>query len=167
MFNSKLDGLDGLMKRIEKIDKVVQQDISDEMSASVLTMQRQAKQMAPKNLGTLAQSIQINIDQPLSKTVFSNATYAPYVEFGTGGKVSIPQGWEDEAAQFRGKGNGTMKEFIQALKDWCLRKGIDPAAAYPMAISILKNGVRPQPFFVPAYENERPKLLKRIKDLLK
>lgn len=167
MFNAKLDGLDGLNKRILSAQKVVQDDISDEMSASVLNIQLDAKRMAPKNLGTLSQSLQIDISQPLSKSVFSTSSYAPYVEFGTGGRVSIPQGWEDEAAQFKGKGSGTMKEFIQALKDWCIRKGIDPKAAYPMAVSILRKGVRPQPFFVPAYEKEKPKLLQRIKALLK
>lgn len=167
MFSAKLDGLDGLNKRIQNATKVVKDDISDEMSAAVLNIQLDAKRMAPKNLGTLAQSIQVNIQQPLDKSVFSMASYAPYVEFGTGGKVSIPPGWEDEASQFQGKGRGTMKEFILALKDWCIRKGIDPKFAYPMAIKILRNGVRPQPFFVPAYEKEKPKLMQRIKALLK
>ena len=35
---------------------------------------------------------------------FSNAPYAAYVEFGTGGTVSIPKGFEEMASKFKGKG---------------------------------------------------------------
>jgi len=35
---------------------------------------------------------------------FANAPYAAYVEFGTGGLVSIPKGFEAMASAFRGKG---------------------------------------------------------------
>ena len=35
---------------------------------------------------------------------FSNAPYAAYVEFGTGGGVRIPNGFSDMAAPFKGKG---------------------------------------------------------------
>jgi len=37
------------------------------------------------------------------------APYAPYVEFGTGINVSIPQGFSDFAMQFYVNGKGTMK----------------------------------------------------------
>jgi len=166
MFSGKIDGLDGLANRFAKLEKVLQQEVSDEMSASALTIQRDAARRAPRNLGKLAQSIQIDNTQALSKTVFATASYAPYVEFGTGGQVSIPPGWESEAAAAQGKG-GKFKDMLLAIRDWCLRKGIDPKAAYPIAVSILRKGIRPQPFFVPAYEAERPKLIQRIKNLLK
>lgn len=65
-----------------------------------------AKQKAPVDLGQLRQSIgntkaTIQINRSL---IFANTPYAAYVEFGTGGKVSIPKGFEQLAAQFRGKG---------------------------------------------------------------
>ena len=34
--------------------------------------------------------------------------------------------------------------------------------AYAIAISILRNGIRPQPFLIPAYEMEKPKLFNRL-----
>lgn len=37
------------------------------------------------------------------------APYAPYVEFGTGNSVVIPQGFNDFAMQFYVNGKGTMK----------------------------------------------------------
>lgn len=33
-----------------------------------------------------------------------NAPYAPFIEFGTGGLVEVPAGFEDLAIQFKGKG---------------------------------------------------------------
>lgn len=65
-----------------------------------------AKQKAPVDLGQLRQSIgntkaTIQTNRSL---IFANTPYAAYVEFGTGGKVSIPKGFEQLAAQFRGKG---------------------------------------------------------------
>ena len=65
-----------------------------------------AKQKAPVDLGQLRQSIgntkaTIQTNRSL---IFANTPYAAYVEFGTGCKVSIPKGFEQLAAQFRGKG---------------------------------------------------------------
>ena len=37
------------------------------------------------------------------------APYAPYVEFGTGSGVNVPQGFSDYAMQFYVNGKGTMK----------------------------------------------------------
>jgi HK97 gp10 family phage protein len=65
-----------------------------------------AKQKVVVDLGQLRQSIgkttaRVGYNRSF---VFANAPYAPYVEFGTGGKVSIPQGFGELAAQFRGRG---------------------------------------------------------------
>lgn len=66
----------------------------------------EAKQRAPVDLGQLRQSIgnttaTIQLNRSL---IFANAPYAAYVEFGTGGAVSIPRGFEEIAAKFKGKG---------------------------------------------------------------
>lgn len=65
-----------------------------------------AKQKAPVNYGQLRQSIGSTkaTIQTNRSLIFANTPYAAYVEFGTGGKVSIPKGFEQLAAQFRGKG---------------------------------------------------------------
>jgi HK97 gp10 family phage protein len=65
-----------------------------------------AKQKAPVDLGQLRQSIG-NTTATIVKNrsfIFANAPYAAYVEFGTGGKVSIPKGFEEIAIKFKGKG---------------------------------------------------------------
>ena len=65
-----------------------------------------AKQRSPVDLGQLRQSIgnttaSIGNNRSL---IFANAPYAAFVEFGTGGKVRIPSGFEELASRYKGKG---------------------------------------------------------------
>lgn len=65
-----------------------------------------AKQKAPVDLGQLRQSIgkttaSVGYNRSL---IFANTPYAAFVEFGTGGSVSIPKGFEQLAIRFKGKG---------------------------------------------------------------
>jgi len=71
----------------------------------------------------------------LTFSVEAKAKYSAYIEFGTGGQVSIPAGYEDLAMMFKGRGLRTIN-------------------------------IRPQPFLIPSYENEKPKLIQRLKKLL-
>jgi len=137
------------------------------MSQSALNIERNAKRMAPANFGKLRQSINIDINKTLFKSVFSSVRYAPYVEFGTKGNARIPSGYEAFAAQYKGKGGGTIMEMVKALTLWVKRKGIDPKFTYVIVRAILRNGIKPQPFFIPAFEAEKPKLLSRLKKLFK
>ena len=120
-------------------------------------------------------------------TIGSKLPYAPYIEFGTGGKVTIPAGYEQFASQFKGSKGGTFAQLLRALIEWVKRKGIvgtysvktgrrtgnksiqqkqNESAAYAIALSILKKGLRPHPFLIPAYEQEIPKLKTNIKRIL-
>ena len=77
--------------------------------------------------------------------------------------------------------------MIEALTLWVKRKGLagtysvksgrrlggkstqlsqDEKLARFLAIKILKNGIRPQPYLIPAYEAEKPKLIERLKKIL-
>jgi len=112
-----------------------------------------AKQRAPVNFGQLRLSIAktdatIQLNRSL---IFSNAPYSAYVEFGTGTKVKIPAGFESLAAKYRGKGGGSFDNLLDNIRDWCKKKGIDEKLAYPIAVSILRTGIKPQPYFIPAY----------------
>lgn len=197
-FALNLSGLDNLTKRINSIESNLKIEVAAEMSATALRIETKAKRNAPVNLGTLRQSIHSISDMGgLTHRVIASASYAPYVEFGTGGKVTVPAGYEDYALQFKGKGSGTLEDFIQALTVWVKRKGLagtyqataydissrkatkikrigsaktkrseDEKLARFLAYKILKNGLRPQPFLIPAYEEEKPLLFKKLKNLL-
>ena len=171
-----ITGMSEAMGKFDKYKKTVQTEIKDEVNASALAIQLTAKKLAPVNLGNLRNSIYL-LEQSVSEgkfmfTVGANAKYAPYVEFGTGGKVSIPTGYESYASSFKTKTGGTFKEMIKALTLWVERKGIasgkkSKSAAYMIALAILRRGLRAQPFLIPAFEQEKPKLKLRIEKVIK
>ena len=185
-----VSGVDVLMGKLNKMSERIQNDVLDEFNASALNIQTNAKKYAPVNIGTLRNSIQLKEELTNGQLVFtigSKLPYAPYIEFGTGGKVTIPAGYEQFASQFKGGKGGTFAQLLKALMEWVKRKGIvgtysvktgrrtgnksiqqkqNESAAYAIALSILKKGLRPHPFLIPAYEQEIPKLKYNIKRIL-
>jgi HK97 gp10 family phage protein len=173
-FTFDIGNLSDVLNKLDTLDAKVQQEVKDEISASALNIQSGAKRLAPVNFGQLRNSIYLKeqkVEKGIVFTVGAKASYAPYVEFGTGGKVSIPSGFEELASGFKGKKAGTFKDMVQALTLWVRRKGIgggkDKSIAYAIAISILRKGIQPQPFLIPAFETEKPKLIKNILNVLK
>ena len=70
----------------------------------------QAIKTAPKVTGKLRSSGNVdNTTNPNSSEIYFDADYAPYLEFGTGGKVKIPAGFEDLAWEFYENGKGNLK----------------------------------------------------------
>lgn len=186
-FGIDISGIPRLEKRLKEIQDNVSTDLAKELSASSFTIEKSAKRKAPVNMGTLRQSIHATSKDKLTHYVEASASYAPYIEFGTGGKVSVPAGYEDYASSFRGKKGGSLNDMIEALTLWVKRKGLagtysvksgrrlggkaakqsqDEKLARFLAIKILKNGIKPQPFLIPAFEEEKPKLIERLKKLL-
>jgi hypothetical protein len=161
-FALDISGIKGVEAAIKRIDTKATKGLSDEMAASAINIERSAKRLAPGNLGKLRQSINHDTGNSLFKSVFSTVEYAPYVEFGTRGKARIPAGYEAFAAQYKGKG---AKGAWKAIEFWIKRKGIDTKLTFVIFRSIMRNGIAPQPFMIPAYEKEKPALLKRLKAL--
>jgi HK97 gp10 family phage protein len=186
-FGIDLSGIPRLEKKLKEIEKNISTDLAKEISASALKIEKTAKRLAPVNLGTLRQSIHATSKDKLTHYVEVGASYGAYVEFGTGGKVSIPTGYEQYAATFKGNKGGSLDDMIKALTLWVKRKGLagtysvksgrrlggkatkasqDEKLARFLAIKILRNGIRPQPYLIPAYEQEKPKLIERLKKIL-
>jgi hypothetical protein len=167
-FSLDISGIKQVEDAIKKIDAKATKGLSAELDTSSINIQRMAARTAPGNLGKLKGSFNIDIGNSLFKSVFSTVEYAPYVEFGTAGKkksqVKIPAGYEAFAAQYKAKGK-SGKGLWSAIEFWIKRKGIDPKYTFPIFRAILNNGVPAQPFMIPAYEKEKPALLKRLKAL--
>ena len=112
----KIEGLDALIKRLGKLPIEIEKEVAEEVNASALAIQSKAKKSVAANStdnGTLLGSIQLVSvlkDKRILYTVGSRLKYAPYVEFGTGGTVNVPAGYEDFAIQFKGK-NGRVRNF--------------------------------------------------------
>jgi hypothetical protein len=180
---------DDAIIKLESLTQKLKNQIIDETNASALKIQSEAKKNAPANFGTLRGSIHLKEEGGIDKKVYivgSDLSYAPYVEFGTGGKVNT-QGYNEFANTFRGKTGGTFQDMLKALVLWVKRKGItgtysiktqrrtgsrkvqskeNDSAAYAIALSILRKGIRPQPYLIPAYETEVSLLKDRIKNIV-
>lgn len=170
-FVVRLDNLKGIQDSLKGIDKKLRQDVGDEINASALKILTDAKRLAPVNFGQLRNQIALEPINDLTFAVEAKASYSPYVEFGTGPQVNVPPDFTSYAAQFKGKKGGKFKDFVDALTLWVKRKGIgdgknDKGLAFVIARSILLKGMRPQPFLIPSYEMEKPKLIQRLKKLL-
>ena len=103
----RIEGLDALIKRIGKLAPEIAKEVAMEVNASALAIQSKARRDVVVDNGILRNSIQlkeINTGDKIMYTVGSRLKYAPYVEFGTGGTVNVPAGYEDFAIQFKGKG---------------------------------------------------------------
>lgn len=123
---------------------------------------------APNAFGKLRQGINFKATGTNAK-VFSQMPYSVYVEFGTGKKVKIPSYTPkpllEAARKMRGKGKGNFDDFLKSLSRWARLKGIPQEAVYPIAMSILRDGVEAKPFMRPAFVASRKKMLIELKKL--
>jgi len=126
-------------------------------------------------------------------SVVASTSYAAYIEFGTRKYAaayvpSLPDEWQDIASRAKGKsGQGDFYDFVLAIAMWVKRKGIaarysvktrkrlkstkadekrELEAAWSIAWSILKNGIKPRPFLYPSVNKNTPKLIEDIRFIL-
>lgn len=81
--------------------------IFESITISVEDIAAEASARVPVDTGVLKNSIDKNVVEnakTITGEVRVGANYAPYVEFGTGGLVNVPEGLEDYAVQFKGAG---------------------------------------------------------------
>ena len=149
-----------------------------------------AQRNAPINEGLLRNRISYK-RALLEVEIIVAVNYAAYLEFGTRRFAaeyvnSLPAEWQTFAAQFRGKGGGSFAELVKAITQWVLHKGIaaettksgnrskskssleaQKQAAYLITRKILIEGIRPQPFLIPAVERNLIELKKILNNLVK
>jgi len=155
-----------VLKALDSLGDKVRRSAEREIERSARNIERDAKRKAPTGANNrLKTSIDVRGSQ-LSREVFTDVKYAPYMEFGTKSKVEIPPGLEGYAMQFKG-GGGSFEDFEASIKRWAQLKGIPEEAVYPIMKSILHKGVKAQPFLFPAFFAEQPQLLKRLKKVLR
>ena len=165
-----ITGLDKILNSLKDAEQDIIQEVDFELRESVIEMDQIAKNLAPVNNGDLRKMISFVAKGKLDYEFVSMAYYSAYVEFGTKTYIKVPSGLESYAAQFRGKGKGTLSLF-EAIKKWLRKKEgltgkeLDRQARW-VAYIIAKNGIKPQPFFFPAYFRVRPQLLKRLKQIV-
>lgn len=103
-FAFKLNGINDLIKDLKYLTESVVKNMDVEIAGSAETIVVNAKSAVPRKTGAGANSIGHTRNALLDYTITSAEHYMPYVEFGTGGLVDVPNGLEDYAIQFKGKG---------------------------------------------------------------
>jgi len=99
----KLKGNKALLNKFKAVGQVGKDLIEEEVLSSLHEIRNEAVSRVPVDTGILKNSIVVQ-NEKLSGKVIVNAKYAPYVEFGTGTRVDIPEGLKDYAIKFKGKG---------------------------------------------------------------
>lgn len=185
-FTVKLKGLDAMQKQILTASEDVRKVCEQEVQAAGQDWVAGAVRDAPKDQAALAGSISslLNIsDTFIRSEIVASVFYAPFMEFGTKGKYQPIPGTEKIAEQFKGYKGGDFMELLRNIVRWVRRKGItgtysvktrrrtgnkinqfaeDYSAAWPIALSILKNGVNPHPFFFKQGDTVWPEMVRRI-----
>ena len=94
--------------------------------------------------------------------------------------------WKSYAATFKGKGGGSIDEMLMNIIDWVKSKQLsgtysvktqrrtgakaarnfeDAEVAYPIALAILRKGIKAQPYLYPAYVEATDNLIKKLQKL--
>lgn len=100
----ELQGVDNLLKRLGEMEREMTDSIDKAMTSSIIEMNAQQRRDTPVDTGRLRMGNMFDVSNKLSKQLYNDIEYAPYVEFGTGGLVSVPPGLEEIAIQFKGAG---------------------------------------------------------------
>lgn len=163
----EVKGLNSVISELRAFGKDIEKQIDAETEAIAFQIEGDAKKLAPKNFGKLAQSISNKKVKTSNYKVTVNELYGAFMEFGTGTKVVVPAEFKEMANSFKGQKFGTFEQGLEAIKAWCRSRGIPEEAAYPIFAKILGAGISPQPFLYPAYVKGKRDYLKNLKNLLK
>lgn len=116
MIGLEISGVNELLAGFENYKKESDKAINQAVADTARAVEKDAKerlksglQQNPKHRRTsrLLSSIMRKKDyekDQFEAVIGTNVEYAPYIEFGTGDFVEIPEGAEDVAAKYKGKG---------------------------------------------------------------
>lgn len=81
------------------------EEIKKAVATTAIKVESGAKKKIPVKSGRARSSISPKqYNKGFTYEIGARVHYAPYLEFGTGAMVDVPNGLEDYAAQFKGKG---------------------------------------------------------------
>jgi HK97 gp10 family phage protein len=174
MIKLEIKGVDALIKKYKSVNDSLMKDVQSELNAWADDVATDAKLQLSKgtsNTGRLQNSISPEY-MNMKAGVKASANYASYIEFGTRKFAasyvgSLPKEWQTIAAQSKGGTGGTFADMVAAIRQWMKERGYDEKNAYPAALNILRNGIRPQPFLFPAVNKNNPELRKNLNNIFK
>ena len=91
---------------LNNLAQKVQVNLIGALQEAALNIETGAKMDCPVDMGILRDSIHIEPitgEDVYGYKIGTVLSYAPYVEFGTGTRVSVPSGYDEFAMQFKGQ----------------------------------------------------------------
>lgn len=109
----KVTGLDKVIQELRQLGEDTNRILQEELKKICDGILADALARVPVDTGDLKASSYVNKTENGWAIGFT-AKYAPYVEFGTGSFVQVPQGEEEFAMQFfvNGEGHGRPRPFL-------------------------------------------------------
>ncbi len=108
----QLNGLGNVLRQLFDEESRFIKAVKTEVVSVAFEVEANAKADVPVDEGTLRASIRAEVKADGLNAIVSagsqQAPYAAFIEFGTGGEVEIPDGWDDVASQFKGKSGRTI-----------------------------------------------------------
>lgn len=188
MFTLKVQGINQFTKKLNALPSNMQKQVGGEIEDAAKRINGKQLRLAPVDEGGLKQATGYKKVKPLEYENFSGKHYAPFREFGTKSRAKIPSELQEYAKQFNLKGpNIGFDAFFLIILDWVRRKGIagrfstktrrrignknqqlqeDFSVAWPIAMSILRKGTHPQPFFFQPFFEERKVLVENVRKIV-
>lgn len=96
--------LNKVLKSLRKFGEEAEKLIEDTTVSVASEIEADAKRLAPVDKGFLRNQIFTREVNKLNYEVVAGAPYSAYMEFGTGGLVSVPDELREIAIQYKGKG---------------------------------------------------------------
>jgi hypothetical protein len=131
----KITGLKEVQAQIEKFANELPKKADAIVKSGVYKMAANAKEDVPVDMGAMKGQISVKTNGFADYSMVSNASYSPYLEFGTKGNYQPIPGID--ASEFKGKG-GDGKGFFENILRWVKRKKI--AGVYSTGIKRKKGG---------------------------
>ena len=135
-----ITGLEDIKKRFDEV--LGKERVMSNMEQACAIVERSAKENAPKGTGELRRSITSRVEDrggDITGVVYTPLEYAPYVEYGTG-----------LFAEGEGRSDVPWCYFNEATQQW-----------------VSTYGQKPQPFLRPALEDNRIKIIMKLREGLR
>lgn len=136
----RMSGLDDIQDMFENY--LDGEKVKNSLERACAIVERSAKENAPKGTGELRRSITSRIEETedgIQGVVYTPLEYAPYVEFGTG-LFAVEEGRKDVPWSY----------FDEKHQRW-----------------VSTSGQHPQPYLIPALQDNRDKIINELKEGLR
>lgn len=100
----KIKGLKKVLVALDRLPQVLENEINLIIEDNARQMSRSAQRFAPYDTGELKRSIKAARNGDMAWRVVVLAKHGPYMEFGTGGLVRVPDELLDVAILYKGRG---------------------------------------------------------------